>query len=107
MNSLVEARAAIADVKLGIAVARDLLVRGAEVDIAPLMPELDRLVNAIAGLPRETAIELKNELINLYSELDRFGEDLSEAHEALAKQLKGLSAGTRAASAYGRKPGAG
>ncbi len=104
MTSLAEARDAIADVKRGIAVARDLLVRGAEVDVSPVMPGLDRLVETISSLPRETALELKTELINLYSELDRFGEELNEAHEALAKQLKGLSAGTRAAHAYGRKP---
>lgn len=105
MNSLAEARTAIAGVKRGIAIARDLMARGAAVDVTPLMPELDRLVDAIAGLPRDSALELKNELINLYSELDRFGEELSQAHEALARQLKGLSAGARAANAYGRKPG--
>ncbi len=103
--TIAEARDAMTDVKRTLAIARDRLDHGAEVDIAPLMPALDRLVETVAALPRETAIALKNELIGLYSELDSFGEELSEAHEALAKQLKGLSAGSRAASAYGRKPG--
>ena len=104
MTNLAEARRAITDVKRGIAAGRDLLVRGAEVDISPLMPKLDALVSTIAGLPRESASELKNELITLYSELDIFGDELGKAHEALARQLKSLSAGTRVTSAYGRKP---
>ncbi len=103
-HSLADARHAIADVKRGIAITRDQLARDADVDVSPLLPLLDNLVETVADLPRAVASGLKNELIVLYSELDILGTELGKAHEALAGQLKGLSAGARAASAYNRKP---
>lgn len=104
MSTPAKARTLIAEVKRRLEVARDLLARGAEVDVSPLEPALDALSAAIAGMPRDAALELKHDLLNLYTELDRLDADLTAAHRELAEKLKGLSHGSRATSAYVRQP---
>ncbi|MGD9536915.1 MAG: hypothetical protein AB7P52_04095 [Alphaproteobacteria bacterium] len=104
MSTLAEARASIAEIYRFLAQGRAALERGDAFDISPLEPVLRALAGQVGALPAAEAGTLKPALIALYDELERFGTTLSEAHAALGQQLKGLSRGSRAASAYGKRP---
>ena len=100
MTTLAEARASIADVHRFLAQSRDSLTHGGTLDLSPLEPALRALAENVVALPANEAGALKPALLALHDELERFGAALGEAHAALGRQLKGLSKGARAASAY-------
>lgn len=100
MTTLAEARASIAGVYRFLAQSRDALARGGALDVSPLEPALRAVADNVSALPANEAGTLKPALLALHDELERFGAALSEAHAALGRQLKGLSKGARAASAY-------
>lgn len=105
MSALTEARASIADVTRQLNAVAAAITRGDTINVSTLDKAVQALCRITAGLPRETGRQLKGELMALYQDLDRLERELRSAHEALASQLRGLSRGTQATQAYGRRPG--
>lgn len=97
----------IAAARAQIKAARQSLDAGGEL----ALKELERLTNEIAAqaatLPPDKAKQLEKPMLVLFEETDRLGTDIKQRHEELSRQLKGFSAGQRAAAAYGAKPGQG
>lgn len=105
MSALTDARASIADVTRQLNAVAAALTRGDVVNVDSLDTAIQMLCQITAALPRETGRQLKGELLALYQDLDRLEREMRSAHEALALQLRGLSRGTQATQAYGRRPG--
>lgn len=104
MSTLPDARASIADVTRQLNALSAALARGDAVDVSALDQAVQMLCEITAALPRQTGQKLRGELMALYQDLDRLEREMRAAHEALARQLKGLSRGTQTTQAYGRQP---
>jgi hypothetical protein len=75
------------------------------VDLGALMDFVQRINTAIAAVPRSEALTIRGRLLALYDDLDRLGDDMRRVQADTTQKLKDLSAGARAAAAYGGSGG--
>ncbi len=101
MTQIAEFKSQIQALKREINRTRHGLAQGELADVQVLTRELQGLSARVASLPPDQARPVLHDLVGLFDELSRLGEEMSARRDRLKSELEKLSVNHRAAHAYG------
>lgn len=92
MNSPAQLRDEIARLSLMIGTARHLVAKGSAVDLAPVGEGISALCGAVAALPDQQGLALRDELVSLSDRLGKLAGDIQArlaANDGAAEESSG------------------
>ena len=101
MTQVSEFKAQIQTLKRELNRTRHGLAQGELADVQALTREMQGLSARVASLPPDQARPVLHDLVGLFDELSRLGDEMSAQRDRLKGELEKLSVNHRAAHAYG------
>lgn len=101
MSELKQVRAGLSEAGSAVLAARTLLSQGSLIDLSGLEKFVEDLCGSIDRLPSGQGGTIKPTLIKLIDELNELADVITAERDSVSGEMKTLSHGKRAASAYG------